>query len=327
MTKTAPERALECLPEVIDQLGSETFCAALMRFIASAADFDSAVIMGYPESSDLRVVYNALHDGDQPGFGGAYRDGLWLLSPLYLSAKSGQRGFFHILDIAPESFRDSDYYALYYSSNGVLDHTGFLLETGNGTPVAISLERTPALPRFSERDKAALSGISDTIAALVRRHWPADLSEGAVRPEFARPGTTGTDFLWQQSAHPPGARCGAADTARSLLQGGGKRTRHQQPDRAGTPEEHLSKIAIVVPQRTVLAVLRCPGSTPLPRHRPPGQHPFIYLTSGIAPHSFHLYANLSGSTDTLTKLRMPNEPVFDRPHPVENPGLYRWQMG
>ena len=183
MTKTAPERALECLPEVIDQLGSETFCAALMRFIASAADFDSAVIMGYPESSDLRVVYNALHDGDQPGFGGAYRDGLWLLSPLYLSAKSGQRGFFHILDIAPESFRDSDYYALYYSSNGVLDHTGFLLETGNGTPVAISLERTPALPRFSERDKAALSGISDTIAALVRRHWPADLSEGAVKDQ------------------------------------------------------------------------------------------------------------------------------------------------
>lgn len=179
MSHSPTERALGALPPALDALGSGDFCAALLAFIDAVAPFDSGVIMGYPDSGDLRVVHNALHAGDQPGFGGAYRDGLWLLSPLYLSAKAGVRGFFHILDIAPENFRDSEYYALYYSSNGVLDHTGFLVETGDGTPLAISLERTPAMAVFSAAEKTALRTIAATISALARRQWPGGLGSGA----------------------------------------------------------------------------------------------------------------------------------------------------
>ncbi|MBT4521964.1 MAG: hypothetical protein HOC23_18350 [Halieaceae bacterium] len=166
------------LPSVIDTIGEDGFPAALLEFIRDWADFDSAVIMAYPEASALRVIHNELHAGDQHGFGGAYRDGLWLLSPLYLSAKAGVRGFFHILDIAPANFRDSDYYALYYSSNGVRDHTGFLIESGDGSPVAISLERTSALRAFSSKDKSALAAIAPTVAALVRKQWPTPLDPG-----------------------------------------------------------------------------------------------------------------------------------------------------
>ena len=161
------------LSGAIDALGDEAFSPALLEFIRTAANFDSAVIMAYPKTSALQVIYNALHDGDQSGFGGTYRDRLWLLSPLYLSAKAGVRGFFHILDIAPDSFQNSEYYKLYYQSNGVKDHTGFLVECGDGSPVAISLERTPALKAFSKRDKRQLEEITATVAALVRKQWPA----------------------------------------------------------------------------------------------------------------------------------------------------------
>jgi DNA-binding CsgD family transcriptional regulator len=179
------DRALAALPALIAALGSTGFCAALLRFIDAVTPFDSGVIMAYPDSGELVVVHNALHAGDQPGFGGAYRDGLWLLSPLYLSAKAGRRGFFHILDIAPANFRDSEYYALYYSSNGVQDHTGFLVETGDGTPLAISLERTPALGSFSARERAELQQIAETVAALVRQHWPGGLAtRGSHRGEL-----------------------------------------------------------------------------------------------------------------------------------------------
>ncbi|GAB3271397.1 helix-turn-helix domain-containing protein [Parahaliea aestuarii] len=178
MTDSATGRALQTLPRVIDSLGGDDFCAALLDFINSVTPFDSGVIMGYPESGELRVVHNALHAGDQSGFGGPYRDGLWLLSPLYLSAKAGVRGFFHIPDIAPDNFSDSHYYALYYSSNGVIDHCGFLVETGDGTPLAISLERTPALHRFRPAERRELRGIADTVAALVRRNWSEGLTRG-----------------------------------------------------------------------------------------------------------------------------------------------------
>lgn len=172
---TTSEGIFDTLAPVIDAIGGEAFCPALLGFIHTVAPFDSGVVMGYPENAELRVLYNALHAGDQPGFGGAYRDGLWLLSPLYLSAKAGLRGFYHIPEIAPANFRDSEYYALYYSSNGVLDHTVFLAETGDGTPVAISMERTPALTMYSAGERTALRAVAATVAALVRRHWPGGL--------------------------------------------------------------------------------------------------------------------------------------------------------
>lgn len=167
------------LPAAIDSIGSEEFSVALLEFIRSTANFDSAVLMAYPEASALQVIHNALHPGDQSGFGTSYQDHLWLLSPLYLSAKSGVRGFFHILDIAPNNFKHSEYYNLYYHSNGVKDQVGYLVESGDGTPIAISLERTSALRSFSNTDKKRLKGAAATVAALVKQQWPAGMSNKA----------------------------------------------------------------------------------------------------------------------------------------------------
>lgn len=170
----------DTLPAVIDSIGSEIFSAALLEFIRSTANFDSAVLMAYPESSALQVIHNALHAGDQSGFGTRYQDHLWLLSPLYLSAKSGVRGFFHILDIAPDNFKHSEYYNLYYHSNGVKDQVGYLVESGDGTPIAISLERTPALRSFSKADKRRLNSAAATVSALVKQQWPTGISIAAT---------------------------------------------------------------------------------------------------------------------------------------------------
>jgi DNA-binding CsgD family transcriptional regulator len=166
------------LPAAIDALGTEGFPTALLDFIHSAASFDSAVIMAYPESGSLRVLHNALHEGDQKGFGGPYRDGLWLLSPTYLQAKSGLRGFFPLMELAPGNFRESEYYALYYQSSAVIDHSLFLLDSGDGTPIAISLERTAAMKRFSKRELLGLADTTQTVAALVKQHWKSDLDQG-----------------------------------------------------------------------------------------------------------------------------------------------------
>ena len=159
------------LPAAIEAIGCDHFAQALLGFIRSTADFDSGVIMSYPDSGSLNVEYNALHEGDQSGFGGAYRNGLWLMSPTYLGAKAGLRGFFHIPDLAPDNFLDSEYYALYYSGSGVIDHTVFLLEYDDGTPLAISMERTERMTPFSETEKQQLREITDTVEALARKHW------------------------------------------------------------------------------------------------------------------------------------------------------------
>ena len=145
------------LTATIESLGGEEFGARLLSLLRDVVDFDSAVIMAYPEDARLSVLCDELSARDRALFDGPYRNGLYLLSPLYTQAHAGTRGYFHISEIAPEGFTDSEFYQLYYSTNGAIDQVAFLCESSTGTPVVVSIERTEGLPAFDEPEKAELA--------------------------------------------------------------------------------------------------------------------------------------------------------------------------
>ena len=160
------------LTETIAGLGSEVFGSRLLDFIRSVVNFDSAVMMAYPEGGKLAVIHDELDAGDRAPFDGPYRNGLYLLSPLYIESHAGRRGFFHISEIAPEGFTESEFYQLYYNYNDSIDQVAYLMESDTGTAIALSLERTSALPPFSSAEKKALGELVELIAELVRQqHW------------------------------------------------------------------------------------------------------------------------------------------------------------
>ena len=64
---SASPNYLPVLAKAIDALTSEGFSPALLERIRTAADFDSAVIMAYPRTSALQVIYNALVATLNPG--------------------------------------------------------------------------------------------------------------------------------------------------------------------------------------------------------------------------------------------------------------------
>lgn len=171
------------LTEAITSLGSELFGQALLAFVRETVDFDSAVIMAYPEDAKLVVLEDQLAAGDRAPFDGPYRNGLYLLSPLYIESRAGRRGCFHISDIAPEGFTEGEFYKLYYSTNGSIDQVAFLCETGQGTPLAISIERTQSLPTFSEPERRRLGELCALVSELVRQQrWPGGLVDSAAPP-------------------------------------------------------------------------------------------------------------------------------------------------
>jgi DNA-binding CsgD family transcriptional regulator len=107
-----------------------------------------------------------------------------LLSPLYLASRQGRRGCFHIDEIAPEGFTEGEFYQLYYSTNGSIDQVAFLCESGRGTPVAISVERTGELPPFSTDERSALAAAWGLVAALVRQQrWAEGVLDEASPPQ------------------------------------------------------------------------------------------------------------------------------------------------
>jgi len=164
------------LTDTIAALGTETFGHQLLQFIQACVSFDSAVMMAYPDDAKLVVVQDELDAGDRAPFDGPYRNGLYLLSPLYVESHAGRRGCFHISDIAPDGFTESEFYNLYYSANDSIDQMAYLMETSQGTPLVLSLERTSKLPPFNASDRATLNDLLDIISTLVKQQrWPDSL--------------------------------------------------------------------------------------------------------------------------------------------------------
>ncbi len=171
----------DTITPVVEQLGQPGFSRALLEMLRDTAPFESAIILAYPSEGRLSVVDDELHDETQAGYFDSYVQGLFVLSPLYIQSMQGRRGFFHLPDIAPQDFADSEFYELYYSSSGILDHTGYLLESGDGSPLAISLERGSGLPAYTQEEKMRLNALAPLLAALARQNWQAPPKETGNR--------------------------------------------------------------------------------------------------------------------------------------------------
>lgn len=167
-------RHTHLLATAISSLGTPGFGGALLAFLRSVVDFDSAVIIAYPEGARLLILRDELSARDRELFEGPYQNGLFLLSPLYKQADAGTRGYFHISELAPQGFTESEFYQLYYSTNGSIDQVAFLSQSAAGTPIVISLERTEALPPFSDLERARLEGLDGLVQALLKQQQWAD---------------------------------------------------------------------------------------------------------------------------------------------------------
>jgi DNA-binding CsgD family transcriptional regulator len=183
MALTLSAAQTTALASCIEKLDSDGFSDALLSWLDSLTPFNSSVMLAYPDERSLLVLHDALEDGDRAGFDGPYREGLYMLSPLYTQAHAGRRGLFHIDEIAPAGFTHSEFFDLYYSANNCIDQVAYLLAAANGTPIALSLERTAELPPFSIADREQLAAAASIVASLVRRHhWP-----DAAAPETGLP--------------------------------------------------------------------------------------------------------------------------------------------
>lgn len=101
----------------------------------------------------------------------------YLLDPFCLAVESGlAEGFYHLQDIAPDHFFDSDYYKTYYLGTGCSEDSYFIADIGDSRKISLSL--------FQGCSGACLSGEQ---VSLLRAVEPV-VRELLVR--FARHGLT-----------------------------------------------------------------------------------------------------------------------------------------
>ena len=117
--------ALRCLAQALGHLVSvESVMISLER---KDQPPQSLYLQGIPEQYRESVIER-------------YFSGGYLLDPFCLAVKQGlAEGFYHLEEIAPDDFFDSDYYKAYYLKGGCSEDSYFIVDVGNQSKVSLSL--------------------------------------------------------------------------------------------------------------------------------------------------------------------------------------------
>lgn len=156
---------------LIDKVHQDDFPNLLINLFKAMVPLDDASIIVYPDQAMPYCEYL-----ESPSEGGSlhmdqFIEASFLLDPFYLASMAGRFGFFHLLDVAPQGFQNSEYYQSWYRLSGLHDECGYAFDTGAGGFVNISLGRTTNQAKFSPQELSLLDDMTPLISALVLRRW------------------------------------------------------------------------------------------------------------------------------------------------------------
>ena len=182
---------MACIARAVAATGSAEFPEALTALCQSAFGFDSLFVSVFSQDVAPRQLYSNLDDEATRRTIGPYLSFAYLLDPFYGLFKADiGTSVVSLDDCAPDDFRSTEYYRMFYSDTGLRDEVTIFVAAAPGTSIVLSLGqrafRRPRAPGACDRLKSLLP----VIAALCIKHWP-DLSGlppalGADGPNFDR---------------------------------------------------------------------------------------------------------------------------------------------
>lgn len=200
-------RSVGRLIESLDQPG---FWLSLIRLIDEYVAVDSWVALMFDDGRP-QVFAECPYEGDGPD--PLFRDyvhGLYLLDPFYIANRDApQSGLFRLSDVAPECFRDTEYYTLYFTHNVVEDEVQFNVVLDDTRTLCLSLG---SKQRFGPEQVALLDLVRPWVAGLMRQRLAFEQKPADAEPAPSRrAGADGRDGFEHAMA-----RLGTPLTAREL---------------------------------------------------------------------------------------------------------------
>lgn len=167
------------LGRLLSSVDSAAFWPQLAAFLREQLDFDTWVaVLFRPGLPPLVLADSAVNYADDNLFAD-YMRGLYLLDPFYAFAlKCATPGVYRLDEVAPDSFRDTEYCKHYFSRNVVTDELQFLLPLPQGT-LSLSLG---SQHRFSDAEIGCCNLFAPWLLPLLRlaAHLEEQLSQPAA---------------------------------------------------------------------------------------------------------------------------------------------------
>ena len=151
----------------------DKFWLNLCRFLERQITFDQLAVFSYEWSDAPKRIFDLHPSPKRDHLHNDLLSAAYLIGPYYNNLVKIQvdDGFYHIDEIAPDAFRDSEYYRIYYSEKHAADEGMFYVRLGSGLSIGLLMERSKPSPAFTDEEMKSLRSVASLVGALARRRW------------------------------------------------------------------------------------------------------------------------------------------------------------
>lgn len=158
--------------ELTQALETSGFVPALLGAVQRIVHADFVMVFGYRGSDPPQLLGDTLDRERHRVIAEDYINGPYLLDPFYQLVEDGRReGCFRLHDIAPDRFRQSEYFRTHYKRTGIGEEIGFVFDAGRGVTGVASVARWTSSPAFARDELELLRIIGPAVGAFCHRHW------------------------------------------------------------------------------------------------------------------------------------------------------------
>lgn len=184
--------ALNHIAKAVAAVGSDQFAPPLANLCLGLFGYDSLFISVFSRNLPPRQLFSNLDAEATERTIGPYLSYAYLLDPFFELFKEGVGTCVVSLDeCAPDDFRASEYYRVFYSEIGLRNEVTMFVDAGWGTSIVLSLGQRGLAGGAPIQAKTVLAQFLPVVAALCLKHWPnaaagAGDTDSAVTLAFER---------------------------------------------------------------------------------------------------------------------------------------------
>ena len=118
-------------------------------------------------------IYNRYSPADHDRIIEKYIDGVYVLDPFFTAlSREPLAGIYRLKEMAPDSFKQSDYYQQYYVQlKNIDDEVGIFIDLPEDVTMIISLGRYSGMASLTRSERNVLNSVLPLIRSIVRVFW------------------------------------------------------------------------------------------------------------------------------------------------------------
>ncbi|MEO9655126.1 response regulator transcription factor [Marinomonas sp.] len=162
---------LKELAVLVNHLRVPSFPTVLETFLARLCHFDTLIIVTYKKSFKPIIIHPKDKSAHSPTLN-LYLNSAYLLDPLFNSIQQGMTcGISRLIDLAPDSFKDTEYYQTCYRKFDLVDEINLIIPLDGETTCAISLGRKSQMGSIKRVEMNKLKEVFPLIESLFQQFW------------------------------------------------------------------------------------------------------------------------------------------------------------